>query len=363
MRVTPPVPITPLKLISSSATALHNPAAYASGTTYAFGAIVQVAADYAIYESLQAGNLGNTPSSNPLWWRKIGVTETAWASGTTYALAATCSYNYRCYESLQVSNTGHTPPIYPETETDWWIDVGPVNRMAMFDLDRNTQTVWPSPLTVVFAPGQRVNTIGIGGMEASQVQISATSVTGGGAVWPNAYSESATGIFDLNTREVMDGWDYCFEPFSTRPSQVVFDLPPYSDIIITVTISSTTGNVKCGSIVVGNYIYIGDLQQNVAVDSLNFSTVDRDIYGSSNLIKRRQVPKIDVKLVANVAFLNKIMAAKKLLDAEPALWTGLDDPASPWFEAVQLLGVWKEFSFGDSGMIDRVEITLKAEEI
>lgn len=41
---------------------------YASGTTYAKNAIVRVDADAKTYLSMQDGNIGHTPSSNPDWW-------------------------------------------------------------------------------------------------------------------------------------------------------------------------------------------------------------------------------------------------------------------------------------------------------
>ena len=62
MRVIPPLTITAAMLTSSSATEPWAPSAYAGGTTYAFGDVVSVAADFTIYESLAAGNVGNTPN-------------------------------------------------------------------------------------------------------------------------------------------------------------------------------------------------------------------------------------------------------------------------------------------------------------
>lgn len=355
MRVTPPVEITAAKLTSSTAAEPHAPAAYNGATTYAYGDIVSVAADYSIYESLAAANTGNTPSTSPRWWRKLGPTETAYNGATTYALGATVSANNRCYESLQAANTGNALPVLPETETDWWIDVGPTNKFAMFDLDANTQTVTASPLTVVIVPGERINTVGLTGLQANEAVISATSVTGGGTVYGPV-------TIDLNTREVLDGYDYAFEPFSTSPSAVVFDLPPYSDIIVTVTLSSTSGNVKCGSLVLGTYIYLGDTETGASNSGLNFSTVTRDLYGNATLVKRRTLPQTRQKLFADAARVNKIKAARVLLNASPALWTALDDSGNAWFDALTILGIYTQFEIGavTSGI---AEITLALEEI
>lgn len=357
MRVTPPVLITDAKLTSSGAVEPHAPAAYAGGTTYALGDIALVAADFTIYESLAGTNLGHTPSSSPTWWRILGPTETAYNAGTTYGLGDTASSaaTHRCYESLAAGNIGNPLPVSPETTTTKWLDVGPTNKWAMFDLARNTQTVRASPLTVVIAPGERVNTVGLTGILGNSLVISATSVTGGGAVYNS-------GTIDLNTREVADGYDYSFAPFGTRPSYAVFDIPSYSDIIITVTIAATSGNVKCGAMVVGTYVYLGDVQYHAKNDGLNFSSITRDVWGNATLVPRRTIPKTNQALMLPSNRVTKAMAARVALNAVPCLWTGLDDTTSDWFEMLAIMGIYKQFEI-DASLPEVATITLELEEI
>ena len=355
MRVTPPIDITELQLTSSSAAEPHDPAAYNAGTTYGFGAIVKVAADFKIYESLQVNNLGKTPKTSPLWWRIIGATEAAYNAGTTYAIGDTVSANHRVYESLTAGNLGNPLPVLPEKETTHWFDIGATNKYAGFDLSRNTQTVGASPQTFTVTPGQRINTIGLLGLVANQAVISATSVFGGGTVYGPV-------TIDLNTRQVLDGYDYAFEPFSTQPSIALFDIPPYSDIIVTVTLSSTSGNVKYGSAVFGTYVYLGNANYGALNSELNFSTVDRTIDGESILIPRRSVPqnKQDVTVPSHRA--NKVRSARTALNAKPALWTGIDDGTTEWFDALTILGVYTAFDITVDAN-DHGTIRLEIEEI
>jgi hypothetical protein len=400
MRVTPPVVIN--TITSSTAAEPHAPAAYAGGTTYALGAIISVAADFAIYESLADSNTGNTPSTSPIWWRAIGVTETAYNAATTYALGDTVSSasTHRVYESLAAGNLGNPLPVLPETTTTKWLDVGPTDKYACVDLSRNTQTVTASPMTVVFAPGERINTIGVVGMSANELVLKATSVSTGGIVYPLPYSATTTYaagecmtvglttcyqslvdgnighaapdasywtvvtgyVFDLNTRQVADAYDYAFEPFSTDTARVVFDVPPISDVVITVTLSATAGNVKLGGIVVGTYIYIGEAQYEAGNDGLNFSTISRDLYGNATLVKRRTLPKTSQQLVLPSYRVNKAMAARVLLNATPALWTGLDDASEYYFDMLTILGVYKQFEIKARNM-DKAVINLELEEI
>jgi len=315
---------------------------------------VSDAASFAIFESLSAGNLGNAPAVSPVWWRMLGPTETAYDVATTYALGDTCSGNHRVYESLEAGNLGSPLPVLPETKTTKWVDAGPTNKFAMVDLNANTQTVTQSTLTVVITPGQRINTVGLTGLKANTLVISATSVLGGGAV----YSKT----IDLNTRAVVDGYDYAFEPFSTQAGAVVFDLPPFSDIVVTLVLTSTTGNVKVGSCVMGTYIYLGELLGGATNDGLNFSTVDRDIYGTATLVPRRTLPKTDQRLMVKAERVNKVRSAKVLLNATPALWTGLDNASSPYFDMLAILGIYNKFTIG-AVLNDYAEINLGLEEI
>lgn len=356
MRVTPSIDIDSVaKLTSSTANDYYDPAAYNAGTTYAFGAIIKVVADFKIYESLAAGNVGNTPSTNPLWWRPIAPTELAWNSGTTYAKGDTVSANRRIYESMQPANTNNPVPVLPETLTDWWQDVGPTMKWAMFDVDSNTQTVVDSPLTVTFKPGQRVNTIGFVGCGVNKIEVSATSVFGGGTVYP------LTEI-DMNTRVVADGYDYAFEPFSTRSAAVLFDLPPYSDIIITAVLTSSVGNAKCGGIIVGTYIYLGGTQYGATADAKNFSTAERTKYGKATLVPRRSVPLIDVKLKVKSYRVNKVKAARTLLNAKTALWTWIDESQSDWFDLGVIVGFYNKFVISPV-VNEQADVTLGIEEI
>lgn len=356
MRVVIPVPITPLKLISSTAADVHAPAAYAGGTTYAFGAIASVAADYSIYESLANDNLGNTPATSPLWWRRLGATETPYNVNTTYGLRATASNSQRVYESLVAPNTGNPLPVWPEKQNTWWKDVGPTNKAAMFDDLTNTKTVSAGPLTVVFKPGVRVNSIGLTGMDASSATITVTSVFGGGTVYGPV-------VVDLVVRPVKDMYEWAFKPFETLPSVAYFNLPPFSDAIITVTLTRTTGNVKCGSVMVGNWEFLGEVELGASSDEMNFSLIERDDYSEiSTLTQRPSVPKINCTLSLPSQYVNRARKARRELNAVPALFVGVDDNSSHWFDTLIMSGVYRKFEI-HAPQKKQATINLEVEEI
>jgi hypothetical protein len=284
--------------------------------------------------------------------------ETAWNSGTTYALGDRryLASTHRIYESLQAGNLNHDPTLDTQGDPDnppvWWLDVGPTNQHAMFDLLRNTQTEAASPLVVVLTPGTRVDALGLVGLEAETVVVAMTV----DAVEVYSHTE------DLNTRDVFDFYSYFFEPFSAKKSMVLFDLPPYTTGVITITISSSSGTVKCGGCVVGLQSYIGAIEYDAEDDVLNFSRVDRAFDGTAQLLQRRSIPKTIQRVWADKSRVNKIRALREDLNAVPALWCGLDDDTHGYFEALLILGIYKRFTINLSHP-DQALIGLELEEI
>lgn len=260
-----------------------------------------------------------------------GVGETAWVSGTTYAvgdvriLTSTHRKYYR--------NNAGAGTTAPNLDTVNWTDIGPTNKWAMFDLLRNTATELASPLTIVLTPGQRVGSIGLVGLQASSVTISVNV----GAT--NHYLRTVSTI-----RRATTNWtSFFFGTFRYVQAFVLFDLPLITGATITITITGTT--CKCGGVVIGNSVYIGGAEYGATRGALNFSTVTRDAFGNATLVQRRSVPTINVKLFIDKALANSILQLITDLNAVPALWSGLDDQTDDgYFDALLLLGVYKELS-------------------
>ena len=334
MNVIPPLAITDARLTSTTVPEVAPPA-YAGGTTYALNATASVAGAaglITVYKSLQAANTGHTPASSPTWWQAIGDTYQVYSGGVTYALGDRVldAINHLTYESLIAGNVGQALTLVAK-----WLPLGPSNQRAMFDLKRNTATVVPGSLTAVITPGVRVDSLMLSGMVANAATL---DVTVAGA---NVYTRS----YNLNTREVLDWYDYYFAPFSTQPSLIEFDLPPYTDAVITVTLTATSGNVECGACSIGTYVFIGDVEYEAESDSLNFSTVERDFDGGTSvMIPRRNVPRTVQSIFVDKSRVNRVRALRNALGGAPAIWSGLVDSGDGYFESVLIVGFYKRFS-------------------
>ncbi|KRB73439.1 hypothetical protein [Noviherbaspirillum sp. Root189] len=352
MNVIPPLAITDARLTSSTAVETA-PAAYASGTTYAAGTTASVAGSaglITVYKSLQNGNVGHTPASSPTWWSSLGETYQVYSGAATYAEGDRVidTTNHLVYESLAASNTGNAL-----TKEDKWQKIGPTNKFAMFDILRNTATVQPGSITAVVTPGVRADSIGFSGLVGNSAVV---TVTSDGV---DVYTHTE----DLNTREVADWYDYFFRPFSTKKAFALFDLPPYTNAVITVQISATSGNAECGACVLGSCEYIGDVQYDAESDVLNFSTVTRNFDGSTSaMVQRRNVPKTVQAIWLEKSRVNRVRALRDALNGVPAYWAGLSDSGDGYFEALLILGFYKRFSI-NLKHTQRAVVSLELEEI
>jgi hypothetical protein len=354
MNIIPPITITDAMLTSSTAVETP-PAAYNPATTYALDDTVSVAGSaglMTVYKSLANANMGNTPDSSPDWWSSLGDTYQVYSGVATYAQGERVvdTTNHLVYESVINSNTGNAL-----TDDTKWLEIGPTNRWAMFDILRNTQTVQPSSITVVIAPGERIDSIALLGMVGNTATVTVT--VDGDTVY--------TRTEDLNTRFVSNWYEYFFRKFSTRPSMALFNLPPYTEAVITITVSATSGDAAIGACVLGAYEFIGDVQYEAESDVLNFSTVTRNFDGTINtaqMVQRRNVPKTIQQIFVDKARVNRVRQLRDALNGLPAVWAGLDNTQDDYFEALLILGFYRRFSINLQNPKYAV-ISLELEEI
>jgi hypothetical protein len=275
--------------------------------------------------------------------------ETLWNPATSY-VAPTRVYRaetHKIYESVSV--TGTVDSIVPELSiyatAPKWIEVSSTNKFAMFDTLRNVKSYATSSIVVVLNPTQRIDALALLGLEnISQILIT------------TSYGGVSATIVNKNNSYVVDGITAYY------PSCITLDIPPYYNVTITITLTGT-GTIKCGNCVVGIYENIGIIQKGIAADAINLSTVERDLYGNATLIQRRNIPKISATLIADKGIINKVGRLREYLNAEPAVWSGLDQSTTDsYYEALLILGFYKNFTINIDNPI-AITINLELEEI
>lgn len=238
----------------------------------------------------------------------------AYVAGTTYALGNRVirTSTHRIYESLIAGNLGNTPESNPTK----WLDIGPTNKWALFDSVVGTKTSVASPLTVVIAPGA-VNAIALLELVGTSVTVAVTSATGGGTVYGQTIS--------LDASEVGDYYEYFFGPFIQRNSVVLTDLPPYADGVITVTLSGTT--VSLGVCAVGLSTELGGSQYGATAGITDYSIKTIDAFGNTTLTQRSYAKRTSAKLWLRKGDVNRVHRKLADLRATPCVWVGVEDDA------------------------------------
>lgn len=350
MNVIPPITVNDANLVTNVPETA--PAAYNAGTTYGLGDKVSVAGALGlltVYESLQVGNIGHTPASSPTWWEDCGETYQVYSGAATYAAQERVidPTTHTAWESLVAGNTGNALSM-----TDKWFPLGATNTYAMFDLFRNTATVSPRAINVEVTPGARVNSFYLSVL-ATEVNVVVTS--SGMPVYTKTY--------DLLSRVVLSHYDYWYAPFVLQPSIIEFDLPPFSNAVVSIEIINTTGPAECSACVLGSFVNIGKVEYNAESDTLNFSTVERDFAGNvSKMVPLRNVPRTQQTLFLHKDFVNRARALRDSLGGIPAVWAGLTDDEDGYFESLLIVGFYKRFGINLKHHT-MAEISLELEEI
>ena len=277
MKVITPTPITDALFTSSTAPETDH-AAFSAGTTYALGAKVIRTSTHRRYESLQAGNVGNTPESSPTWW----------------------------------------------------LDIGPTNRWAMFDSVVGTATTLASPLTVVLAPGA-VDALALLELVGSSVTVSMTSAAGGGTVYTRTVA--------LDASEVGDYYEYFFAPFVQKSTVVLTDLPPYTDGIVTISLTGG-GSVSLGVCAVGLQSDLGGTQYGATAGITDYSLKTTDAFGNTTLTQRSYAKRTTSKLWLDKGAINRVHRKLANLRATPCVWVGVEDDE---LEPLTVYGFYKDF--------------------
>lgn len=263
-----------------------------------------------------------------------GTGETLWAAGTNWTTGSKVYRpNHRRYERLA---PGGVDAATPESDPTKWQDIGATNRHAMFDIKSSAPTiVTGGPLTVVLTPGKRIPSIGLRGLYGASVTVEQHV----GATL------TYTKTWNLLVRNTTTWRQYYYSPFVVRPAVVAFDLPMITTATITITIQPYAGEARCAGVWIGTDEDVGIIIDEPSSEVLNFSKVDRDEFGTATLQRRRNVPVLNYRVLAEASQLDRLRALRDNIDAVVALWSGVDDRAdSTFFNALLLGGIAKKFS-------------------
>lgn len=203
-----------------------------------------------------------------------------WNSATIYDIGDRCIKGHRIYEgqvdataTKKNQNKDPEDPVNQFGPIIYWVDIGPTNRYAMFDGYVNTQTIATTSMTVVLKAGA-FNSIYLDGLDAKEYDVVVKDAPGGNVIY--------TSSGNLRGNRPDTYWEYWFNPFANLKSKVLTGIPPYTNMELTLTLSSGVGaQVKCGVLAIGMFKNLGRTQQGAEAKPKNYGFVKTDQYGKN----------------------------------------------------------------------------------
>lgn len=308
--------------------------------------------NFGITDAMLTSSSAAEPGPGEVAWSSASV---AYVAGDVRYLASThLRYEARVNHTSSSSNTpANATPDTPSTE---WRVLGPTNRWAMYDALRSTGTVIPSGGTVVLTPGQRQDAMGFAGL-SNIATMTAVGTRGATTVYD-------PGVINLSTRRVGSFYQFFFQPFSYKTEFALFDLPPYTDMVITITVNAPGGSGDCviGDCVLGMQEYIGRALIEPENDALNFSRIDRAFDGTATVTRRRNVPKNSVQVLVDKSDVDRVLSVRERLNAVPAIYSALDDQRDGYYSSFFRKGIYKRWALSPKNQNHAIA-TMEIEEI
>jgi hypothetical protein len=189
-----------------------------------------------------------------------------------------------------------------------------VNRWSMFDQYNNTQTSNAEEIIVVLTPQALAQGIYIGNADASEGRISCYDPTDG-----LVYQETQNLIISDSGSSF---YNWCFKRIRKKSYAVSVTLPPYSSALVTITLKKPGGTPKCGMCVLGPLVDIGLSQYGLSREIKDYSTVNFNFDGTSNVIKRNFAKIMDVDVLVDNYMVDSIIESLEGYRQKPVAWIG-----------------------------------------
>lgn len=285
---------------------------------------VDIVGTSGVLQSVTAGGVELAEDTNP-----------PWSSTATYTDEMVYK-DHRVYVATEkTGNTNKDPSLLINQfnaagQSNYWIDVGPTNRTAMFDGKISSQTIAASPLSFTLTPGG-FGQFALLAIDADSYTATVKDAPGGNVI----YGEPIT---QLEGSMPSDYYEYFTERFKPLTQFVRDAIERYSNSEITITLSKVTGPVKLGMFAIGSSMPVGIPQRNAVVNPGSFSYFKQDAFGNSTLKKRPNATGMRIPCVTENFNANAVKDTIDSVAGTPVLVIG---SRAPLFEWMTTFGVVK----------------------
>lgn len=253
-----------------------------------------------------------------------------WSNAATYSTGQVVRHGYRLYESLQDTNLNHQP----DTSPTWWLNIGPDNMHAAFDMQVSTVSTATTKMTFVVKAGS-VDSVAL---------INMTGVTARMVMYDPVAGIVAQKVAGLSGLDVFDWYQYFFyDPLLIRTQVVFSGLSVYPSSYITIEIEALPSEtVSVALAIFGLIEELGGTQYGASAGIIDYSIKDTDQFGNVTFIQRNFSKRLSAQVFVANSALNRVQRFLYSIRAVPSVWIGSDDPQLE--EALVVYGFYKDFS-------------------
>lgn len=259
----------------------------------------------------------------------------AWSPTATYTADQVVYKGTRLYSATgKEGNTNKDPSVITNQfvaagPNNFWVDIGPTNRSAMFDALNSTQTSAPSPLVFVLRPGA-FNGFALLNIDADSYSVTVKDSPGGAVI----YSEPLT---PLEGSMPGDYYEYFFDRFKPLTQFIRSGIDPYGTSEITVSLNKSTGPVKLGMFAIGDMKPVGTPQRDAVVNPGSFNYVKQDAFGNLTVKRRPSATGMSISCITETFNANTIKADIDFVSGIPCVVIGSEAPMYEWMTTVGLV--------------------------
>lgn len=281
----------------------------------------------------------------------VAETVALWNPATVYGIGAEVRspITNKSYLGQLAGNTNKDPSDIDNRAgtTIWWVETESSNRWKLFDNRISSQTVDVTSFTYVLRPGI-FNCIYLAGLDAIFLSISIKDSPGGTVV----FSTTST----LEGSSPADYYEFFYDRFRPKKDYIVFDLVPYPDPEVTITLSANTGNkVYCGLMSVGDLKPLGETQFNATVKPKTSSYIKINDFLEAEIVKRKSAKDMDFTCYLDHSESDSVLQTLNDFLDVPCLVVGSTDDT---YEGLRAYGLVSSTLTYDSHNIDFLKVSV-----
>jgi len=262
-----------------------------------------------------------------------------WAIGTAFTAGDNCiviGTTHKIYEALVDVTGGDSPEIDVTNAVPKWLEISATNRWKAFDEKVGSQTSQAISVTFEITPGVVVDSFAFLNMDCVTIQLVSTDPLAG-EVYNKTIDMLSTVI--TGSSGIYDWYTYFFSTNFRITDVVRFDLPPYLNTVLAITITNTGGTVLCGGIVMGVQTYLGATQYSPSIGIHDYSVKQADQFGVLTIVERAFSKKMTAEILVESVSISDVQNILALYRTTLIVWAGAED-----IPALIVYGFYRDFS-------------------